>query len=153
MAVELVFSDAIEGDSSKVYDHIVEDAQDMMQAAEVADMELSLSVVGDSEIRALNSQWRGKDYATDVLSFPQDDDLLLGDLVISLETASSQAFERSHTLRDELRILMVHGLLHLFGYDHEIGDDASKEMSEAEKRLMSKLGWSGGGLISVVESD
>jgi rRNA maturation RNase YbeY len=153
MAVEMVVSEAIGAELLNACDAVVADATSMMTAAKVSEMELSLSIVDDAEMRSLNKEWRGKDYATDVLSFPQDDDLLLGDLVISIETAASQALSRGHTTSDELRILMVHGLLHLFGYDHELGEEERLEMAQAEVRLMSKLGWRGAGLISVVESE
>ena len=98
----------------------------------------------------LNGQWRDKPVSTDVLSFPQDDPVVLGDLVISADTADRQAQERGHDLRDELRILMVHGLLHLLGYDHETSQEDLLEMVEAEGRLMVKLGWRGKGLIERV---
>ncbi|MFT5584839.1 MAG: rRNA maturation RNase YbeY, partial [Cognaticolwellia sp.] len=73
-----------------------------------------------------------------------------GDLVISVDTADRQAQDRGHALRDELRILMVHGLLHLLGYDHETSQEDLLEMAEAEGRLMDKLDWQGSGLIERV---
>lgn len=129
---------------------VEEDALALMAAAKLLDCELSLVLCGDSFIAPLNEQWRDKPVATDVLSFPQDDPVVLGDLVISVDTAGRQALERGHTLRDELRILLVHGLLHLLGYDHETGREDLVEMAEAEGRLMAKLGWQGSGLIERV---
>lgn len=89
----------------------------------------SLRIVGDRTIRRLNRRYRRKDGPTDVLAFPADaapDDpwpeeepRYLGDLVISIETAVRQAEENGHPLDAELRLLALHGLLHLFGYDHE----------------------------------
>ena len=76
-----------------------------------------------------------------------DDDQLLGDLVISIDTARRQAEERHHSLRDELRILMVHGVLHLLGYDHEADDQEYEDMVAAERKLLLRLGWKGQGLI------
>ena len=152
MAVELAVSEAIIGEQLASCDELVRDAKALLIAAEVSELELSLSIVNDAEMRSLNKQWRDKDCTTDVLSFPQHDDLLLGDLVISIETAAKQASQRGHSTADELRILMVHGLLHLFGYDHELGEDEYREMAEAEVRLMKKLCWRGAGLITVVES-
>lgn len=114
--------------------------------------QLSLTLCDDEVIRALNAEWRAMDKATDVLSFPMDDPQLLGDLVISLDTAERQAKERGHELRDELRILMVHGVLHLLGYDHETGDDDHAEMAAAERKLLKRLGWRGEGLIDLAES-
>lgn len=83
--------------------------------------ELSVSLVSDAAMRGVNSKWRGVDSATDVLAFPQDDPdkVVLGDVVVSVETANRQADELGLALRDEIRILLLHGLLHLLGYDHE----------------------------------
>ncbi len=153
MSVEMIISEDVGAKIKAACDGVVADASALMLAAEVAEMELSLSIVNDVEMRALNNKWRGKDHSTDVLSFPQDDDLLLGDLVISIETAASQAVDHGHSTGDELRILMVHGLLHLFGYDHELGEVEREEMAAAETRLMTKLNWRGSGLISVVGSE
>jgi rRNA maturation RNase YbeY len=116
----------------------------------LADAELSLVLCSDDHIQGLNTQWRGKAAPTDVLSFPQEDEDFLGDLVISVPTAARQAAERGTPLGDELRVLMVHGLLHLLGYDHETNDEDLAEMAEAEQRLLSRLGWSGQGLIAAV---
>lgn len=99
--------------------------------------ELSIHLCTDSEIRALNEQFRGKDKATDVLSFPQDPPLL-GDVVISVQTARQQAAERGHGLAVELRVLLVHGLCHLLGHDHLDADQASA-MGRAEARLLARL--------------
>nr|CAD1843183.1 unnamed protein product [Ananas comosus var. bracteatus] len=74
--------------------------------------------------------------------------LLLGDIVISVETATHQAEERGHELLDEIRILMAHGLLHLLGFDHEIGGEAESEMRRAEENILRSLGWKGKGLIN-----
>ncbi|MCB9759367.1 MAG: rRNA maturation RNase YbeY [Alphaproteobacteria bacterium] len=125
-----------------------EDAAALLGAAKLGDAELSLVLTDDPTIQALNAQWRGMDKPTDVLSFPQDDDVVLGDLVISVATAARQAAERDHGLRDEVRVLLVHGLLHLLGYDHETGPEDLREMAEAEARLMGRLGWKGRGLIA-----
>ncbi|MED5373599.1 MAG: rRNA maturation RNase YbeY [Myxococcota bacterium] len=130
---------------------LVGDAEALMVAARLDDCELSLVACDDAFIRPLNASWRGKDAATDVLSFPQDDPVVLGDLVISLETAARQATERNHSLQAELRILLVHGLLHLLGYDHENDEAEMLEMVDAETRLMERLGWEGRGLIERVQ--
>lgn len=71
----------------------------------------------DSAIRDLNRRYRGVDAATDVLAFPQPGDALLGDVVISVETARRQAAQRRHSLDQELGILLAHGVLHLMGWD------------------------------------
>ena len=120
---------------------------------------LSLVLCGDVHIRALNLQHRNKDASTDVLSFEMEDALdykvhlpmkLLGDVVVSLDTAGRQAEERNHELLDEVRILLVHGILHLCGYDHEKGEKESKIMAEEERKIMDSLGWKGEGLITAV---
>ena len=96
-------------------------------------------ITNDAELQSLNRTWRKKDYPTDVLSFPQSDDrdTYLGDIAISLQRARAQAREWGHSTEDELRILMLHGLLHLKGMDHEA--DAG-EMARTERRWRRKLG-------------
>ncbi|XP_020271997.1 uncharacterized protein LOC109847162 [Asparagus officinalis] len=116
--------------------------------------ELSLLLCNDDFMQKLNKDWRGVDAATDVLSMSQHIPLLdtptlmLGDIVISVETAARQAEERGHSLLDESRILMVHGLLHLLGFDHEISEEAEIEMQKEEEHVLKGLGWKGKGLIA-----
>ncbi|KAL1495556.1 hypothetical protein AB1Y20_016919 [Prymnesium parvum] len=130
------------------------DALALLAAASLADgHQLSVTLCDDPFIRALNLRWRAVDAPTDVLSFPLDDELLLGDVVLSVETAQRQAEERGHPLRDELRVLLVHGLLHLLGYDHEEDEAARAEMAEAEQRLLRRLGWEGQGLIALAAEE
>ena len=90
----------------------------------------------DRELRRLNRQFLGADYATDVLSFPLNDNGLLGELAISAERAAAQAREFGHSRLDEIRILMLHGVLHLVGMDHETDRGA---MARAETRWRKKL--------------
>ncbi len=123
--------------------------------AEKRVVEVSVMVTDDSEIRDLNSNWRGVDRPTDVLSFPNGEvppgyhAVVLGDIIISAQTAERQAAERAHNLRRELRILLVHGLLHLLDYDHELSEEAEEVMKREEERILRKLQWtSDGGLIS-----
>jgi probable rRNA maturation factor len=97
--------------------------------------EVSVLLTTDEGIRALNWRFRKKNKATDVLSFPAGFGVA-GDLAISVETAARQAAEQGHRLSVELRVLMLHGLLHLAGYDHEIDDGA---MARKERRLRAKL--------------
>ncbi len=101
--------------------------------------ELSVLLTGDAQIREYNRQYRAKDKPTDVLSFPApaEADGVAGDLVVSLETAWRAATERGHALDVELRILLLHGLLHLAGYDHE---SDSGTMQRKEMRLRRSLG-------------
>lgn len=93
-------------------------------------------ITGDAEVRKLNCSFRGKDYATDVLSFPGDGDYL-GDIAVSLGRARAQARQYRHSVEDELRILMLHGVLHLCGMDHE---SDSGEMARTESRWRRKFG-------------
>lgn len=85
---------------------------------------LSVALVGKREIQSLNSRYRGKDYATDVLSFSypgtiMEDLFFLGEIVLAPEIAAEQAIQYRTTLDKELRKLLLHGILHLLGYDHE----------------------------------
>jgi probable rRNA maturation factor len=105
------------------------------------DSELSIALVDDAAIRALNAQWRGLSRATDVLSFSQlEGDFadrrgrLLGDVVISVETAAAQAAERHRSLDETVTRLLIHGVLHLLGHDHET-DDEARRMRAEERRL------------------
>ena len=100
------------------------------------DVDVLLS--GDATLRRLNKTFRGKNKATDVLSFPaaENPDGHAGDLAISLDTAVRQATAFGHSLRDEVRILLLHGLLHLSGMDHEIDNG---EMAALEARLRVEL--------------
>uniref|UniRef100_A0A0E0NBZ7 Uncharacterized protein n=1 Tax=Oryza rufipogon TaxID=4529 RepID=A0A0E0NBZ7_ORYRU len=116
-------------------------------------VEVSILLCDDDFIRKLNKEWRDEDHATDVLSMSQhipglDIPILqLGDIVISIDTAQRQAEERGHTLHDEIRILMVHGLLHLLGFDHELSKVAEEEMESGEEHILNSLDWKGKGLI------
>ncbi|HXP83294.1 MAG TPA: rRNA maturation RNase YbeY [Bryobacteraceae bacterium] len=92
-------------------------------------------ITDDSRVRALNRQFRGKDYPTDVLSFPLAEGG--GEIAISLDTATRQAADMGHAVEQELRILMLHGLLHLAGMDHET--DAG-HMARAEAKWRKRLG-------------
>lgn len=106
-------------------------------------------ITGDAELQRLNHRFRGKDQPTDVLSFPDAaPDGLIGSIAISLRRAAAQAREFGHSTEDEVRILMLHGVLHLMGMDHE--SDRGR-MARAEKRWRAKLGLPNG-LIERVQS-
>jgi len=96
----------------------------------------TIAFVSDRNIRKLNQQFRGVDKATDVLSFPADEPDNLGDVAISVETAAKQAKENGLSLNDEIAQLILHGLLHLSGYDHETDNG---EMNRFELKLRRKL--------------
>jgi probable rRNA maturation factor len=106
--------------------------------------EVTVAIVSDGRMRSLNRSFRGKDYATDVLSFPlQRDDgegaeaSHLGDVVIAVGVARKQAADAGHSVNTELRVLALHGLLHLLGYDHETDDG---RMARVEARLRRRAG-------------
>lgn len=95
-------------------------------------------IAGDSELRRLNRDFRKLDYPTDVLSFPSGEPSgPLGDIAISADRAAGQARELGHSLEEEIRILMLHGVLHLLGMDHE--KDAGR-MARIERRYRRELG-------------
>ena len=109
---------------------------------------MSIAIVSDARVRALNRQYRKKDTATDVLSFPAfapsalrrgepDEGEFLGDVVIASGVAARHAREAGHSLATELRVLALHGLLHLLGYDHERDDG---RMARLERRLRRRGG-------------
>jgi len=140
---------AVEGLEEAPVEQVAVDAAALLTAAlpDEPDADLSLVLCDDAHVRELNRTWRGIDSATDVLSFPQDDPVVLGDLVISLETAARQGAERGWDLGTEVRVLLVHGLLHLLGYDHATGPADFAEMAAAERELLDRLGWTGEGLV------
>ncbi|MBR3629600.1 MAG: rRNA maturation RNase YbeY, partial [Oscillospiraceae bacterium] len=116
------------------------------------DAEVSVSFVSNQEIRSLNKAYRNKDSVTDVLSFPLTGDdgtreidtetgnVLLGDVVISIETAVKQANIYGHSLSREIGFLTVHSMLHLLGYDHEKSPLDERIMREKEEAVLEKLG-------------
>jgi len=98
---------------------------------------ITIALVPDARVRALNKQFRGLDTATDVLSFPAEEPGYLGDVVIAVGVARRQARAAGHGLATELRVLALHGLLHLLGYDHERDDG---RMARLERRLRRRGG-------------
>ncbi|MBI5816744.1 MAG: rRNA maturation RNase YbeY [Nitrospinae bacterium] len=118
----------------------------ILESLELGNTELSVLVTGDKEMWGLNLRYRGKDKPTDVLSFSQTEgefgDIepgVLGDVVISVDTAQRQADEKGHSLQREMDILLIHGILHLAGYDHEKGRSEAAKMKAKEKQLLAAL--------------
>jgi rRNA maturation RNase YbeY len=114
----------------------------LMGSERLRDAEVSVLVVGDRAMRTLNRRYRGKDRTTDVLSFPLREGrfpfvqrVLLGDIVICMPAAARQARAAGETLLDEVDRLLVHGFLHLVGYDHERGVREARRMEARERRL------------------
>lgn len=105
--------------------------------------EVAIALAPDSQVRALNRRYRRKNAPTDVLSFPSNEKGFLGDIVIATGVARRQAVEMQHPLRTELRVLALHGLLHLLGYDHANRQD-NGAMARIEARLRRKGGLSAG---------
>ena len=98
---------------------------------------MTVAIVSNARVRALNRKFRRKDKETDVLSFPAEEPGYLGDVVISSGVAARQARAAGHSLATELRVLALHGLLHLLGYDHERDDG---QMARLERRLRRQGG-------------
>lgn len=114
-------------------------------------VEISVTLTGDEQVRELNAKWRGKDKPTNVLSFPMADkldlkratiadrELLLGDIVLARGVCELEAEEKGVQFQDHAMHLIVHGTLHLLGYDH-LGDDEAAEMEALEIRALKRLG-------------
>ena len=132
--------------------HAIDEAELQTQIARIletlgeTDCELSLLLTDDEEIQQLNRDYRDLDKATDVLSFPQDEDAvnetgaaLLGDVVISTETAARQAEDHHLSFNEELILLAIHGILHLLGYDHERSPEDAKIMQDKTQAVFETL--------------
>ncbi len=114
-----------------------------------ADVELGVRLTDDAEIRSLNREWRDRDAATNVLSFALDDTgvengpengvVMLGDIVVAYETCASEAQDQHKPLADHLSHLVVHGTLHLLGFDHEADEDA-EVMEALERDVLARIG-------------
>lgn len=104
--------------------------------------EVSVLLTDNAEIQTLNRDWRGKDKATDVLSFPSDpmDRPFLGDIAVAIGVAQADAHARDLTLPQHLSHLLIHGVLHLLGHDH-IDDTEAAEMEALEIAALASLGW------------
>ena len=137
--VEIADQQSLEFDSAPLISavHAIADDHDIKIA------EVSIAVVDDPAIRVLNRQYLDHDYETDVISFVLDwnenDSRLLGQLIVSTDTATSLAAEIGGTMQDELLLYVIHGMLHLVGYDDKQPALAA-EMREAEKVYLNRLG-------------
>lgn len=98
--------------------------------------EISLLLADDETIQELNKSYRNMDKPTDVLSFEIESDTMLGDIIISVETAKKMAIEYSISLNREIAFLFIHGILHLLGYDHETSVEDEKEMYALQNKLL-----------------
>ena len=119
-------------------------AQVLLRLARREDAELSLVLIGNAEMQRLNARFRHKDYPTDVLSFPAANNLptearLLGDVIISVDKAAAQAKEQRRTFEQEMVTLLIHGIVHLLGYDHERSAREARRMRRLEKKMARQL--------------
>jgi probable rRNA maturation factor len=159
MMIEIALDADEEWDSSSCWDQLARKAAEAAVAEsnypDFVDserpVEISITLTGDEQVRALNSHWRGKDKATNVLSFPMADEmdlsranvdgreLLLGDIILAGGVCASEAADKGVSLEQHVTHLMVHGTLHLLGYDHH--DDAgAANMETREVRALARLG-------------
>ncbi len=119
-------------------------AQSILIEAGQPSADLSLSLVGKTRMRTLNRQYRGRDYPTDVLAFPMEQigspsTIFLGDVVICVPVAVGQASRFENTADQELLRLLIHGTLHLLGYDHEQSKREATRMQRKERRIVKAL--------------
>lgn len=112
--------------------------------SDLADTEVSVKFTSDEEVRELNAAWRGKDKATNVLSFPMADEPqnapMLGDIVLAEGVCAREAAAKNVAIDTHATHLVVHGMLHLLGYDHETGDVDAEEMEAIERKALASLG-------------
>jgi len=159
MMLDIAIDADPEWDSSSGWDSLVRRAAEAaiaesafpQLASSPRAIELSVRLTGDDEVQALNAEWRGKDKPTNVLSFPQMEtneigtagtdgpDLMLGDVVLAREVCEREAAEKAIPLEEHAAHLVVHGTLHLLGYDHH-DDDSADDMESREIRALARLG-------------
>ncbi len=115
-------------------------ADKILAISEKSPAEIGITLTSDDEIRKLNKEYRGKDKPTDVLSFPIDEHIdgvwIGGDIVISIDRVKEQA---KGDLKDEIKRLVVHGFVHLMGYDHELGEEEAFLFEKIERSILEKL--------------
>ncbi len=142
-----------EGNISLPYKNIGEDffssiAESTLLQTGTDNISLNLILTDNEYIQSINSGYRGKDTPTDVISFAYRDDPFpvidnpmeeLGDVFVSLEKASEQAIEYDVSLADELKRLIIHGVLHLLGYDHEVSAEDEKKMNFLEEKIFGAV--------------
>ena len=159
MMLEIALDADGEWDSSRPWESLVRKAAEAAIAESAfpdlakseRPVEMSVTLTGDDDVRALNAKWRGKDKATNVLSFPMADELdfiratvaerelLLGDIVLAHGVCEVEADEKSVSFEHHAMHLLVHGTLHLLGYDHK-GDAEASDMEAREVRALARLG-------------
>ena len=114
--------------------------------ADLSDSEVSVKFTSDEEVRALNAQWRGKDKPTNVLSFPMAEEAelagaqLLGDIVLAHGVCAAEAADKQVAIETHAAHLVVHGTLHLLGYDHETSEADAEAMEQVERQALAAIG-------------
>ena len=159
MTLDIAIDADAEWDSSLDWDRLARDAAGAAIAESAFPqlgsgpraVELSVRLTSDAEVHALNSEWRGKDKPTNVLSFPMSEpdelgdgdgegpELMLGDIVLAHGVCATEAAEKGVTIGQHATHLMVHGTLHLLGYDH-MDDEEAADMESRETRALARLG-------------
>jgi probable rRNA maturation factor len=158
MTLEIALDADEDWDSSRSWEQLARSAAQAAIAesafpelAEDRPVEISVTLTGDEKVRELNAHWRGKDKPTNVLSFPMaderdlsrttlaDSELLLGDIILARGVCEAEATERGVSVEDHATHLLVHGTLHLLGYDHHDDRDAA-DMEAREVRALARLG-------------
>jgi probable rRNA maturation factor len=158
MTLEIALDSDEEWDSSRSWEQLARTAAQAAiaesafpQLADERPVEISVTLTGDEQVQALNAQWRGKDKPTNVLSFPMADErdlkranlaeaeLLLGDIILARGVCAAEAAEKGVSVEDHAVHLLVHGTLHLLGYDHHDERDA-EDMEAREVRALARLG-------------
>ncbi len=113
-------------------------AEKVLKGENKKDSELSIALIGQGKMRKLNKKYRGKNRVTDVLAFPNKE-IGLGEIVICLREVKKNAKRYGLTFEKELSRVLIHGLLHLLGYDHEISEKKTKEMEEKQNYYISRI--------------
>ena len=147
--IDVTIADGVEADEIKLHNQVRQAIEATLRQVELTfpkGAELSVLIGNDDTLQSLNREWRDKDKPTNVLSFPANDikvgepaGILLGDIAISLETARREAGLETDKFDNHLSHLIVHGFLHLFGYDHEIDEEADL-MEGLERKVLAELG-------------
>lgn len=109
-------------------------------AHEVAEGTLTVVLSDDAQVQSLNRDYRAKDKPTNVLSFPDGEHGHLGDIILAYETVAREAVEQGKDFNNHMAHLVVHGVLHLLGYDHELGEDEAEDMEAREIAILHRLG-------------
>lgn len=139
--IDIEIEDAAWGEASPQAEALVRRAADAAARAVEGDVSVVILLTDDASVRELNARYRDKDYATNVLSFPapENPEGLLGDICLAFGVCAREAQEQGKTLEDHLQHLVVHGVLHLLGYDHESEAEAD-EMESLESVVLAGLG-------------